>query len=522
MAPRLLTISFSIFLISALVLKGAHLVHAIPTAVSVAASDDAASTSFMVEPKELNAASGAQIQPVSEKRLEQVAPQQQLAEVLEMEAQVGDQFAQASTKATRLDSSSLESQNQELQQKQKPQLIQQQQQIHEQHQIQQQQRMQQLQLQQQIQFQRYQQQLQLQQQKQLLQLQMQQQRKQYSMTQKRATTADSESHETDPTKPLSGVATSSAPGTAAAAGHAGGIVCYYDNVARGLLHCSDGMSYYYASQLKIQPHQPLEDIQLTKESQQHKKRVYVSTSPQMYSHGSQVLGMNPMASEAPVGSVSQPAVIAGTPPTDNIHPLNPMMEKRSSDTSESLPAFEIEAESWQSRPWNKYAAGCLDHEGWGKCGDMDEGWSKHNAGAGSGYDARYANWIYGTDGKKGYDAGDKDDKKDRHHEGMDKRDIPAAGSRAEFNIIPVPIDVNLLWDGKNVILLPGTTAGPGLVSGYRSRRFRDDSFGRPIGGIRGPVIPDENPDVIPVPIEIDMLVHPDGQMTLLPPDGATV
>ncbi|KAF9121616.1 hypothetical protein BGW39_010398 [Mortierella sp. 14UC] len=71
--------------------------------------------------------------------------------------------------------------------------------------------------------------------------------------------------------------------------------------------------------------------------------------------------------------------------------------------------------------------------------------------------------------------------------------------------IPVPIDVQLLWDGSNVnVVTPsGVPAGPGGPGG----------LGGP-GGI-APSSSTGGP-VIPVPINVDALVYPDGQMQVFP------
>ncbi|KAG0272488.1 hypothetical protein BGZ95_011758 [Linnemannia exigua] len=66
--------------------------------------------------------------------------------------------------------------------------------------------------------------------------------------------------------------------------------------------------------------------------------------------------------------------------------------------------------------------------------------------------------------------------------------------------IPVPIDVQLLWDGSNVNLVTpsGTPAGPGGPGGPGAI---PSSAGGP---------------AIPVPINVDALVYPDGQMQVFP------
>ncbi|KAG0378536.1 hypothetical protein BGX24_003569 [Mortierella sp. AD032] len=133
-------------------------------------------------------------------------------------------------------------------------------------------------------------------------------------------------------------------------------------------------------------------------------------------------------------------------------------------------------------------------------GGSGSGWTSHSSGGGGGDDS--------DSPSSGYEK--------MSNFGWHKRQVGpgasygGAGGRpgkfvvgANNPVIPVPIDVQLLWDGANVNLVTpsgttaGTTAGPGVP-------------GDPSG------IPSTGGPAIPVPINVDTLVYPDGQMQVFP------
>ncbi|KAF8943095.1 hypothetical protein BGZ47_005808 [Haplosporangium gracile] len=142
---------------------------------------------------------------------------------------------------------------------------------------------------------------------------------------------------------------------------------------------------------------------------------------------------------------------------------------------------------------------------WGKRVDLDEGNLSKWSGGRSSYGDDWSH--YGKGGSSGYDKGGKK---------WNKRQVfgAAAGGPGDYGrgvntgAIPVPIDVGLVWDGNSVNLVPPPSSrGAGSPSG-------------PVPGAGGipadaTVVGGDSP-AIPVPINVDALVYPDGQMQIFP------
>ncbi|KAF9155554.1 hypothetical protein BG015_009427 [Linnemannia schmuckeri] len=148
--------------------------------------------------------------------------------------------------------------------------------------------------------------------------------------------------------------------------------------------------------------------------------------------------------------------------------------------------------------WSHYGKG---NKKWGKRVDLDEGNLSKWSGGGSGYSDDWSH--YGKGGKK-----------------WSKRQVLGAtvngqggyGRGGNTGAIPVPIDVGLVWDGNSVNLVPPPSS-------------------RGVGGPGGPVpgaggIPADvtvvggDSPAIPVPINVNALVYPDGQMQIFPSASA--
>ncbi|KAF9924602.1 hypothetical protein FBU30_005450 [Linnemannia zychae] len=85
--------------------------------------------------------------------------------------------------------------------------------------------------------------------------------------------------------------------------------------------------------------------------------------------------------------------------------------------------------------------------------------------------------------------------------GFGRSGIAFTGSHSA---VPVPINIGLIWDGSNVNLVPSGSAAAPNESGGMS------GIG-PLASIVG-----GNEPAIPVPINIDALVYPDGQISITP------
>jgi hypothetical protein len=95
-----------------------------------------------------------------------------------------------------------------------------------------------------------------------------------------------------------------------------------------------------------------------------------------------------------------------------------------------------------------------------------------------------------------------------------KRQAPGAyGRGGNTAAIPVPIDIGLVWDGSKVNLVPppsSHSAGPSGPGGPAPG----------VGGIpAGSIVVGADAPAIPVPINVDALVYPDGQMQIFPLDS---
>ncbi|KAF9099397.1 hypothetical protein BGX29_007148 [Mortierella sp. GBA35] len=133
--------------------------------------------------------------------------------------------------------------------------------------------------------------------------------------------------------------------------------------------------------------------------------------------------------------------------------------------------------------WSKYSDSGSD---WGGKKEWDDGWSHARKGKGEGGKPKHWNKRQVGNGPGG----------------------PAGASGRTS--IPVPIDVGLIWDGTNVNLVPPTPGSVPLGSGGLGGLGRPGGPGG-AGGAGG--------TAIPVPINIDTLVYPDGQMEMLPPNS---
>ncbi|KAF9325329.1 hypothetical protein BGZ91_002462, partial [Linnemannia elongata] len=159
--------------------------------------------------------------------------------------------------------------------------------------------------------------------------------------------------------------------------------------------------------------------------------------------------------------------------------------------------------------WSHYGKG---EKKWNKREGFDEGNLSKWSGSGSGYGGDGGDdWSrYGKGGNSDYGKGGKGDKKTWH-----KRQVPGpagAYGRPNPGAIPVPIDVGLVWDGNSVNLVPPPSSrsgsgGPGGPEGPVPG----------VGGIpAGATVVGANSPAIPVPINVNALVYPDGQMQIFP------
>ncbi|KAF9142153.1 hypothetical protein BGX30_003274 [Mortierella sp. GBA39] len=159
--------------------------------------------------------------------------------------------------------------------------------------------------------------------------------------------------------------------------------------------------------------------------------------------------------------------------------------------------------------WSHYGKG---GKKWSKREEFDEGnlskWS--GSGSGHGYNGGDDWSRYGKGGHSGYGMGGKGGKGDKKT--WYKRQVPgAAGTYGHPNTgaIPVPINVGLVWDGNSVNLVspPSSRRGPGYPVG--------PILG--VGGIpAGATVMGADSPAIPVPINVDALVYPNGQMQIFP------
>lgn len=134
---------------------------------------------------------------------------------------------------------------------------------------------------------------------------------------------------------------------------------------------------------------------------------------------------------------------------------------------------------------------------------QDEGnlnkWS--GSGAGSGYGGSGGgggdDWSHWGKGDKGGKGGKK----------WNKRQAPGAyGRGGNTAVVPVPIDIGLVWDGSNVNMVPPPS----------SRTVSPGGPGGPGGMPADSIVVGADFPPIPVPINVDALVYPDGQMQIFP------
>ncbi|KAF9360037.1 hypothetical protein BGX26_010687 [Mortierella sp. AD094] len=265
----------------------------------------------------------------------------------------------------------------------------------------------------------------------------------------------------------------------------GGILCQYDPVTAGVVHCSDGATYKSSSASLSQPQQPsyyVPNVANGNVKQPLKKRYTPNVGFAGGSAGSGASGVHMLP---PVPARSQgysipPFSASQHPPLSS--PVNSKTQKRSFGDSDSSSAFaysgtnDYDLGSGSSAAFNKIpsyygsggSGGGNDVEDWGNYepslgggdwnmyngeSDLRGDWSKYSGG--SGYGSSY-NPNYGS----GY-----------------------GGSYSGYG-------------------------GSGYYSGKPSKGKRSVTAG-----------PSSAPNVVPVPIDIDTLVYPDGQMTLMPSGG---
>ncbi|KAF9549414.1 hypothetical protein EC957_003803 [Mortierella hygrophila] len=249
------------------------------------------------------------------------------------------------------------------------------------------------------------------------------------------------------------------------------LVCNLDTTTRGLIHCSDNKDYYTFEQPS-----------------------------------------NPANSADPRNRSWSAGTGAGADPAEQGSAGGGGKNWKRSDLDEG------NLSKWsQAGAGSGYGSG--DHDEWSHYGKGGNKWSKREefnegnlskwsgSGSGHGYDGGDDWSRYGKGGHSGYGMGGKGDKKTWH-----KRQVPgAAGTygRPNTGAIPVPINVGLVWDGNSVNLVPPPSSrrGPGYPGG-------------PILGVGGipvgaTVVGADSP-AIPVPINVNALVYPDGQMQIFP------
>ncbi|KAF9421033.1 hypothetical protein BGZ94_008973 [Podila epigama] len=159
-------------------------------------------------------------------------------------------------------------------------------------------------------------------------------------------------------------------------------------------------------------------------------------------------------------------------------------------------------QDWGKQDWGKQDWGKQD---WGRQGGGKQDWGKgkHDWGKSS------QDW-----GNQGWSS-----KKPSEKQKWMKRQVGGAGPLP----IPIPYNVGLYWDGVSVA--PGPS-GAGVLGGA-GVGFTGGAAAAAVGG-SGPLAGGAGPGpaagvrpystTIPVPIDIDTLIYPDGEMVLLPPD----
>ncbi|KAG9066122.1 hypothetical protein KI688_001341 [Linnemannia hyalina] len=252
------------------------------------------------------------------------------------------------------------------------------------------------------------------------------------------------------------------------------LVCNLDTTTRGLIHCSDNKDYYTLDQ----PPNPANSADPRNRSWSAGTGTGTGTTPAEQGSAGAGGGKNWKRSDLDEGNLSK----------------------------WSQAGAGSGYGSGGRDAWSHYGKG---GKKWSKREEFDEGnlskWS--GSGSGHGYDGGDDWSRYGKGGHSGYGMDGKGDKKTWH-----KRQVPgAAGNYGHPNTgaIPVPINVGLVWDGNSVNLVPPPSSrrGPGYPGGPIPG----------VGGIpAGAIVVGADSPAIPVPINVDALVYPNGQMQIFP------
>ncbi|KAG0005483.1 hypothetical protein BGZ80_006483 [Entomortierella chlamydospora] len=267
-----------------------------------------------------------------------------------------------------------------------------------------------------------------------------------------------------------------------------GILCQYDPTTTGVVHCSDGVTYKSSTSYS-QPQQPsfyASNVASGNAKQSLKKRYTPSAGFTGGSAGSGPAGV-PMVPPVPARpqSYSTPSSSVWENPSFS-SPVNSSPQKRSlgdSDTNDfglgfgSAAAFSVAPSLYGSggqgggSDWVNYEANLGgDLNMFNGEPDLGSGWNKYSGGSGYGssYSPSYGSSYGGSYSGSGYGSGHSDS---------------------------------------------------GYGSGYSGYGESGHYSGKSPKSKRSTTTASSAPNVIPVPIDIDTLVYPDGQMTLMPSGG---
>ncbi|GJJ77793.1 hypothetical protein EMPS_10152 [Entomortierella parvispora] len=289
------------------------------------------------------------------------------------------------------------------------------------------------------------------------------------------------------------------------------ILCYVDPSSSDTIYCVDGRVYKTGSTSSPQQgngvftsvHVAPDSPSPASSASKSKKKKRSSSSP-MYGYDSQT--GNPMNSYAPTGPQGNswyPASSPSSPSSSNMYKRDTDHGQDSSSSSSSWPLYGLgpmtssEDSSSSLQGVDQVSGDAFENSKYGSSGSYGGSSSSYGGGSGS----HGSNWQSGSGsnyGGYGKSGGYKS-----------KRQLAPAASGSggpgdQSNVIPVPIDIGLMWDGTNMVPVPSGSSSP-----------------LPLGGGGGPSAEGgpggSDSQVIPVPINVNTLVYPNGQMVVVPP-----